>query len=403
MVALALTHARGRAPTPTECQQSLQDLHAAGTRSGWLLQLWHQTSPAMPLSHWLSRRQRWALGLARWLRPLGARWSRLPVQRAERAIVLHALTTLPIDGLRSWLQHRSALQALSELPTPSLQQLLTLQPALTSLSELPIDSLRQWVQLQPALHALSELPLAALHALAQDQQDRLSAQPEQEALSQALARFYLDFENACRAPSEQLMTHFQLYDPWIERLPRQADAPVLDIGCGRGEWLLYLRSKGIEGLGIDINGEMVQHSRSQGLPVHQVDALEWLSSCPASSLSGISAFQVAEHLDFTALFQLVRHAHRTLVPGGQLLLETPNPENLLVGSHTFYHDPTHRHPLTPTLLTFLLKHHGFTGLEVVRSNPYPHDAKVPGDDALTARVNGHLCGPQDFALLAQKT
>ena len=80
----------------------------------------------------------------------------------------------------------------------------------------------------------------------------------------------------------------------------------------------------------------------------------------------------------------------------------PNPENVLVGSHTFYHDPTHRNPVTPTAISFLLSYLGFSDVEVRRFNPYPEEAKVPGDDPLTARVNGHLCGPQDYAVVGRK-
>jgi hypothetical protein len=92
-----------------------------------------------------------------------------------------------------------------------------------------------------------------------------------------------------------------------------------------------------------------------------------------------------------------------LVEGGRVLFETPNPENVLVGSHTFYHDFTHRNPVTPTAISFLLKHLGFDEIDIIRSSPYPAEAKVPGNDPLTERVNGHLCGPQDYAVTGCKT
>jgi len=95
-------------------------------------------------------------------------------------------------------------------------------------------------------------------------------------------------------------------------------------------------------------------------------------------------------------------AYRALVPGASILLETPNPENILVGSHTFYHDPTHRNPLTPNSVAFFLRYCGFADPEIRRLHPYPEAARVQGDDDLTARVNGHLCGPQDFAVIARK-
>jgi hypothetical protein len=91
-----------------------------------------------------------------------------------------------------------------------------------------------------------------------------------------------------------------------------------------------------------------------------------------------------------------------LAEGGAVLFETPNPENVLVGSHTFYHDFTHRNPITPTAISFLLKNQGFDDIDIIRSSPYPEEAKVPGNDPLTERVNGHLCGPQDFAVTGRK-
>lgn len=92
-----------------------------------------------------------------------------------------------------------------------------------------------------------------------------------------------------------------------------------------------------------------------------------------------------------------------LMPGGKIIFETPNPENVLVGSHTFYHDLTHRNPLTPTFCTFLARYTGFSNIEIRRLHPYSPDAQVEGSDSLTERFNGHFYGPQDFALIAEST
>ena len=91
-----------------------------------------------------------------------------------------------------------------------------------------------------------------------------------------------------------------------------------------------------------------------------------------------------------------------LRPGGVLIYETPNPENVWVGTHTFYHDPTHTQPLTPDSLAFLAEYCGLQPAPVLRLHPYPAGSEVPGDDALTARVNGMTCGAQDFAVVAYK-
>ncbi|MBZ9540435.1 methyltransferase domain-containing protein [Modicisalibacter tunisiensis] len=213
-----------------------------------------------------------------------------------------------------------------------------------------------------------------------------------------LDAYYLAFEDACRGSEAQIFAHLRHYQPQLDQA-RQAGTRALDLGCGRGEWLRLLADEGFEPHGIDLNTAMIDHCREQGLSVSQQDAIGALRECDDASLALVSAFHIAEHLPFDALYTLVSEAQRALAPGGVLILETPNPENVLVGSHTFYHDPTHRNPLTPTAMTFLLQYHGFADVEVLRFNPYPEEARVPGDDALTERVNGHLCGPQDFAVV----
>ena len=165
---------------------------------------------------------------------------------------------------------------------------------------------------------------------------------------------------------------------------------------------MFLAEQGFDARGIDASLAMVAHCQAQGLKVDECDLLQALRRQADGSLNLITAFHVAEHLDFATLYTLVAEAWRVLEPGGALLLETPNPENPLVGSHTFYHDPTHRNPLTPSALWFLLGYHGFEQLDVLRLNPYPESARVPGEDLLTERINGLLCGPQDFAVVGRR-
>ena len=225
----------------------------------------------------------------------------------------------------------------------------------------------------------------------------------QAALASELDTYYLAFENAHRASARDMRAGFQAYQPLLDSL-KAKDQPMsaLDLGCGRGEWLLFLAEQGFDARGIDASLAMVAHCQAQGLKVNECDLLQALQLQPDGSLNLITAFHVAEHLDFASLYSLVAQAWRVLKPGGALLLETPNPENPLVGSHTFYHDPTHRNPLTPSALGFLLGYHGFERLDVLRLNPYPESARVPGEDLLTERINGLLCGPQDFAVVGRR-
>jgi SAM-dependent methyltransferase len=214
--------------------------------------------------------------------------------------------------------------------------------------------------------------------------------------------YYLAFEAKFRGPEDEITIKLEKYTPYVEDILKTSQLPLLDIGMGRGEWIKLLNKKGLKAQGVDQSEEMIRHCREQNLSVVHADALDYLSNLKEQSIGAISSFHVVEHLPFEILFRLLKEAYRVLSPGGILILETPNPENVLVGSHTFYHDFSHKNPVTPSSLQFLAEYHGFKDCEILRLNPYPESAKVPGNDLLTERVNGHLCGPQDYALIAKR-
>ena len=216
--------------------------------------------------------------------------------------------------------------------------------------------------------------------------------------------FYLAFEDACRGTDEETSSKLQPYVPYIQQVVDQFGplTSAVDIGCGRGEWLDLLRQLNIVAHGVDLNQVMIDHCLVQGHKVEQADALIWMQQQQPQSQHLVSSFHVIEHIPFNEYYLWFEQFSRILAPGGMLILETPNPENVLVGSHTFYHDPTHLNPITPTLLEFTAKFFGLQLLAIERLNPYPESAKVKGHDELTERVNGHLCGPQDFGLIAIK-
>lgn len=222
-------------------------------------------------------------------------------------------------------------------------------------------------------------------------------------LTARLDAYYVAFEDAHRGSEDYIRGRLGVYLERLATLSASALAyPVLDIGCGRGEWIKLLEENGFKAIGVDLNRDMIEHCRLSGLQAHHRDALDWLSAQPDESVAVISAFHVVEHLPFAVLFQLIEQARRALIPGGLLVLETPNPENVLVGSHTFYHDFSHRNPVTPVSLQFLLEYHGFAVNELLRLHPYPPEARLAGDSEVVARVNGHFCGPQDYGVVAAK-
>ena len=216
----------------------------------------------------------------------------------------------------------------------------------------------------------------------------------------AMQAFYVAFEDECRG-DQDVIQNSQIN--WLKFVPDTLNSnKALDIGCGRGEWLDLLRQKGFKVKGLEANAVMQKVCKEKGLDVSCEEVVLWLKAQEENSLSVVTAFHVLEHVAFSLVLSWVTEIYRVLEPGGVIIFETPNPENVLVGSHTFYHDPTHRNPLTPTLMSFLARYVGFARVEIVRLHPYPDSARVSGSDELTERVNGHLCGPQDFGLVAYK-
>jgi len=184
--------------------------------------------------------------------------------------------------------------------------------------------------------------------------------------------FYRAFTERFRGAQETIQARVTVYLPFVHPVAaRHPEAVVLDLGCGRGEWLEVLREAGISAHGVDTDPAMLAACREQGLSVEEGDAVAALERAPAGSLAAVSLLHLAEHLPFEALRRLVREAHRALVPEGLLIMETPNPENLTVGSCSFYMDPTHRNPLPPPLLAFVPEYYGFERVKILRLQEDP--------------------------------
>ena len=218
-------------------------------------------------------------------------------------------------------------------------------------------------------------------------------------------RYYLTLESVFRGDPARIRA--QLEADYLELLVNArgeaGDGPCVDLGCGRGEWLDIVRDHGFAARGVDLNPAMAMAAIASGHEVIVGDALAFLRRLPGDSVLAISAFHLAEHLDFPTLFRVVAECRRVLKPRGLLILETPNPENIWVATHTFHHDPTHGNPLTPTSLEFLVNHHGLETVAVLRLHPYPAEARLPGNDPVSERLNAMTCGGQDFAVVAKKT
>jgi O-antigen chain-terminating methyltransferase len=217
--------------------------------------------------------------------------------------------------------------------------------------------------------------------------------------SHLLDALYAAFEDQFRGPRDEVTRRLQVYIPILKEA--QISIDVLDLGSGRGEWLHLLSAEGIEGRGVDRNRILVEECRRLGLNVIEQDALAELRSLPPESLNAVTAFHLVEHLPFETLIKLLDEIARTLRPGGMLILETPNPENFMVGSCSFYADPTHRNPIPSQTLKFLLEARGFTGATVLKLRPWD-EAKIDGDSEIVKRFNEYFYGAPDYGIVARK-
>jgi SAM-dependent methyltransferase len=216
--------------------------------------------------------------------------------------------------------------------------------------------------------------------------------------------FYLSFENRFRGERSEIKSRQEIYLPYLAKLPwRTTDVSVLDLGCGRGEWLELLQQAGYPKIrGVDVNAAMVSACRELGLQVVLGDGIDYLSRVKAGSLALVTAFQVIEHLRFDRLMRLLTEAHRALKHGGLFIVETPNPDNLIVGAKNFYTDPTHRNPLPSVLTSFLAEYAGFGEIEILNQHPFSHDTLLREPPEMAARFNEMFYSEQDYAVIGTK-
>jgi len=224
---------------------------------------------------------------------------------------------------------------------------------------------------------------------------------------------YVRFEDLHRGSQEEIKWKQKNYLSYFK-----GKGTVLDIGCGRGEFLELLKEAQIPALGVDTNQEMVRHCRAKGLEAIHGDGLVYLKSLSEQSLGGIFLSQVIEHLDPETLRELVRVSFAKLTPGGILLAETINPQCLSTFSGAFYLDLSHHNPIHPEAARYLWESLGFRQVEILYASPFPEEMKLKEmirreDDSYedelarvvnenVRRLNALLYGFQDYAVLGYK-
>ena len=182
---------------------------------------------------------------------------------------------------------------------------------------------------------------------------------------------YVGFEDQFRGSPDEIRRRVQDYLPIFEQA-----SDVLDVGCGRGEFLELLRDGGVRARGIDVNPAMVEVCRGKGLAVETADALAYLQALPDSSLGGLFAAQVVEHLEPRYLTRLLDAAFDKLRPGAPIVLETINPACWFAFFESYIRDLTHVRPVHPDTLKFLLIATGFQRVEITYRAPYPEGDKL---------------------------
>jgi len=182
---------------------------------------------------------------------------------------------------------------------------------------------------------------------------------------------YVGFEDHFRGSQAEIRTRLGDYVPRFT-----GSRNVLDVGCGRGEFLELLREAGIPARGVDINAEMVDVCRARGLDVQQADAVTALEALADGAIGGLFAAQVVEHLEPAYLVRMLEVAHRKLRPGSRIVLETINPSCWFAFFESYLRDITHVRPLHHETLQYFLVSSGFQKVAIEFRAPYPPHEKL---------------------------
>jgi 2-polyprenyl-3-methyl-5-hydroxy-6-metoxy-1,4-benzoquinol methylase len=217
---------------------------------------------------------------------------------------------------------------------------------------------------------------------------RLPSQAQVKEILQPLEDWrYAGFENRYRGNEEEVKNQQAQFLPYFDKAGK-----VLDLGCGRGEFLELLRENGIDAQGIDLNEQMIEICRDKGFDCQKGDVLESLNQCQDNSLGGIFSSQVIEHLPPQYLQRMIELAYFKLAPGGHLVLETLNPASVFGLVQIYFLDLTHQKPIHPQTLKFLMETSGFEDVEIQYSAPLEEEQlqTLPGADETASILNKNI-------------
>jgi len=219
---------------------------------------------------------------------------------------------------------------------------------------------------------LSQLKEPKPHKKGEDKVEKKEIRGKESSLEIAEDEFdFYAFEEWSRGSEEWIRNEQSIYVPYLKRCKR-----IVDLGCGRGEFLEILKKEGFSAYGIDSDPRMVFHCLKKNLEVKLGDLFEHLSTLDENNIDGCFAAQVVEHLTVSELARFIKLAFQKLSPGGAIILETINPCCLSTFSGALYADPTHQRPVHPVALQFFLEKAGFSDCQIVFSIPIPPEKKL---------------------------
>jgi O-antigen chain-terminating methyltransferase len=323
--------------------------------------------------------------------------ARLVASLCERVERMEERVASTLDALRA--EETAFLDALRATITEQLEGLV--QQQATGLNAIHLEVASQSRERRAQERHLTRL--------VDEVRSRLSppmpqGQPSERREHQPLDAFFAALSAQLKGTRADLKEGLRMYlTPLKEAKVGTAANPIVDLGCGRGEWLQLLQEAGMQGTGVERNRVLVEECRQAGLDVVESDILTYLCTLPNGSLGAVTGFHIVEHLPLEMLLDVFDEVIRVLQPGGVAIFETPNPRNMLVSTLEFYNDPGH-HTLVPSpLLQFIAELKGLERITLLPVHPIPEGHRVPEQDLeIAKRFNELFYGPQDYALVGWK-
>lgn len=212
---------------------------------------------------------------------------------------------------------------------------------------------------------------------------------------------YRNFEERFRGDRESILHTFSVYLPLLDIIHSESDADptALDLGSGRGEWCNLLKGRGWLCTGVENNPTMIAEAESKNFVSVNADALEFVRNTKNESYDVVTAFHLVEHLQSEYAIELLEQINRILKPGGIIIVETPNPENLAVATWAFHMDPTHVRPIPPPLMVYYAELAGFRANRILRLNGKP---AAEDFGPIQSLINTLFSLGPDYALVALK-